>query len=84
MKLIIIWGFWIWLIGKISTKKLKKHLSKQLSTVALEEYIYLGKPNLVEKLLNAKPNLNTEKTEYENSVDKESLIGNVINRIKNN
>ena len=65
-------------------KETQKHLSKQLSTVALEEYIYLGKPNLVEKLLNAKPNLNTEKTEYENSVDKESLIGNVINRIKNN
>ena len=63
-------------------KETKKHLTLQLSTQALEEYLYLGKPSLVEKLLNVKPSLNIEKTEDENSIDKESLIGNVINRIK--
>lgn len=63
-------------------RETKKYLSKQFCTIALEEYIYLGKPNLVEKLLNAKSNINAEKTEDEKSVDTESLIGNVINRIK--
>ena len=63
-------------------KETQKHLSKQLSTDSLEEYIYLGKPNLVEKLLNAKPNLITEKTDDETSIANESLIGNIINRIK--
>jgi hypothetical protein len=63
-------------------RETKKYLLKQLCTIALEEYIYLGKPNLVEKLLNAKSNMNAEKTEDEKSVDTESLIGNIINRIK--
>ena len=63
-------------------RETKKYLSKQFSTIALEEYIYLGKPNLVEKLLNVKSNMNAEKTEDEKYVDTESLIGNVINRIK--
>ena len=60
----------------------QKHLSKQLSTAALKEYIYLGKPNLVEKIINAIPKSSTEKTADENYIDKESLIGNIINRIK--
>jgi hypothetical protein len=63
-------------------KKTKNYLSNQLSTSALEEYIYLGKQSRIEKLLNAKPSFITEKTEDENSIDKESLIGNIINRIK--
>jgi len=63
-------------------KKTKKHLSNQLSTNALEEYIYLGKPNLVEKLLNAYSNKNIVKTEDEKHIDRESLTGNLINRIK--
>ncbi len=56
----------------------KKHLAKHLSTQALEEYIYLGKPNIIEKLLNAKPN----KIIDIDLVDKDSLISNLINKIK--
>lgn len=63
-------------------KKTKKHLSNQLSTNALEEYLYLGKPNLVDKLINAYSIKNIVKTEEENQVDNESLTGNLINRIK--
>ncbi len=63
-------------------KKTKKHLSNQLSTNALEEFIYLGKPNLVEKLLNAYSNKNILKTVDEKHVERESLTGNIINRIK--
>ena len=63
-------------------KETKKYFANQFSTNALEEYIYLGKPNLVEKLLNAKSSPNIEKTEDEKYVDRESLIGNVINRKK--
>jgi hypothetical protein len=63
-------------------KETKRYFANQLSTIALEEYIYLGKPNIVEKLIDAKPNLKIEKTTDEKSIDKESLIGNIINRIK--
>lgn len=35
-----------------------KILSNQLSTNALEQFIYLGKPNLVEKVLNVYSNKN--------------------------
>lgn len=56
----------------------KKHLARQFSTQALEEYIYLGKPNIIEKLLNAKPN-NIIDIDL---VDKDSLISNLINKIK--
>lgn len=42
----------------------------------------MGKPNLVEKLLNAYSNKNILKTEDEKEVDRESLTGNIINRIK--
>lgn len=56
----------------------KKHLANQLSTQALEEYIYLGKANIIEKLLNAKPN----KIIDIDLVDKDSLISNLINKIK--
>ena len=59
-------------------RETKKHLAKQLSTQALEEYIYLGKPNIIEKLLNAKPN----KIIDIDIVDKDSLISNLINKIK--
>jgi hypothetical protein len=60
----------------------KKYFVNQFSTNALEEYIYLGKPNLVEKLINTIPKSSTEKTADENYIDKENLIGNIINRIK--
>ncbi len=56
----------------------KKHLAKQLSTQSLEEYIYLGNPNIIEKLLNAKPS----KIIDIDLVDKDSLISNLINKIK--
>jgi hypothetical protein len=56
----------------------KKHLANQLSTQALEEYIYIGKPSIIEKLLNAKPN-NIIGIDL---FDKDSLISNLINKIK--
>lgn len=63
-------------------KETKRYFANHLSSKALEEYIYIGKPNLVEKLLHTKSNLKIEKTEDEKSIDKESLIGNIINRIR--
>jgi len=59
-------------------KKTKNYLTVQLSTKSLEEYLYLGKPNRVDKILNAKPSIIAD----EDSVDKESLIGNIINKVK--
>jgi hypothetical protein len=56
----------------------KKYLANQLSTQALEEYIYLGKPNIIEKLLNAK----LKKNNNTDLVDNDSLICHLINKIK--
>lgn len=63
-------------------KETKRYFTNQFSITALEEYIYLGKPNLVEKLLNCYSNKNIVKTEDEKYVDRESLAGNIINRIR--
>ncbi len=63
-------------------KETKRYFANQFSTTALEEYIYLGKPNLVEKLINAYSNKNIVKTVDEKHVERESLTGNIINRIK--
>lgn len=60
----------------------KRHFAKQLTTQALEEYIYLGKPNIIDKLLSNEYFNDTEKSIEEESINKESLIGNVINKIK--
>jgi ASC-1-like (ASCH) protein len=56
----------------------KKHLANQLSTKALEEYIYLGRATIVEKLLNAK----LKKINNTDLVDNDSLISHLINKIK--
>lgn len=64
------------------SKETKRHFAKQLTTQALEEYIYLGKPNILDKLLSYEYFKDTEKSKEEESINKESLIGNVINKIK--
>lgn len=59
-------------------RETKKYLSKQLCTIDLEEYIYLGNSNFKENMINTFNKSKTIKTNDENLVDKESLIGNLI------
>lgn len=64
------------------SKDTKKYLSKQLTTRALEEYIYLGKETSIEKLLSVNSLNPADKTPEESPISKESLAGNIINKIK--
>ncbi len=51
-------------------KKQKRYFANQFSTNALDEYIYLRKPNIVEKLIDVKPNLKIEKLQMKNLLTK--------------